>query len=149
MMDANAGGWGSNLCDSHWTLTVRISNFDSPTWSFSRKRHQQCSAFFSFCVLFILVVLSKGPCKKYVTPKRAIFEPPSPPCHTLSSFLSTPLPPMSLTKKWQTFYWKKYINTVFIEWYIEGKSVTCDESMKTAMIKRDTDLSNATLSANE
>ena len=92
---------------------------------------------------------TKGPCKKYVTPKRAIFEPPSPPMSHFVIFSLDPPPPMSLTKKWQTFYWKKYINTACIGWYIEGKSVTCDESMKTAMIKWGTNLSNATLSANE
>ena len=40
----------------------------------------------------ITTQLGKGPCKKYVTPKIAIFDPPLPPCHTLSSFDSTSLP---------------------------------------------------------
>ena len=39
-----------------------------------------------------------GPFKKYVTAKKTIFDPPSPPCHHLSPFALTPLPPLSPPK---------------------------------------------------
>ena len=41
---------------------------------------------------------TKGPFKKYVTVKIPIFDPPSPPCHRLSPFALTPLPPLSPPK---------------------------------------------------
>ena len=90
----------SKLCNRMYNLD-RIWNFDSILYIVK---------YFSIInVVFILIVQRLKPCKKYVTPKiRFFFDPYSLPCHTLSSFGSTPFPPCHLPL-FYNIYFKKIL----------------------------------------
>ena len=78
--------------------------WDSYSYTWRYRIHKEILTTIWFTLLALLE--SRGPCKKYVTLKIGIFDPPSPPCHTLSSFGSTPLPPCHSPKSDNLWRWK-------------------------------------------